>query len=48
MLTPCHEVNKLLHYGNKYSRLFAKGECFIRKVKVIKAHQESIKKIEPK
>ena len=29
MLNPCHEVNKLLHYGNKHSRLFNKGERFI-------------------
>ena len=28
MLNHCHEVNKLLHYGNKHSRLFNKGECF--------------------
>ena len=50
MLIPCHEENKLLHYGNKHSRLFNKGECFIRKLEVIpfKAHQESITKIEPK
>ena len=32
MLNPCHEVNKLLVYGNKHSRLFNKGECFIRKL----------------
>ena len=32
MLNPCNEVNKLQHYGNKYSRLFNKGECFIRKL----------------
>ena len=32
MLNPCHEVNKLLHYGNKHSRLFNNGECFIRKL----------------
>ena len=32
MLNPCHEVNKLLYYGNKHLRLFNKGECFIRKL----------------
>ena len=32
MLNPCHEVNKLLHYGYKHSRLFHKGEYFIRKL----------------
>ena len=32
MLNPCHEVNKLLNYGNKYSRLFNKGEFFIQKL----------------
>ena len=50
MLNPCHEVNKLLHYGNKHSRLFNKGECFIRKLEVIpfKHIKKVLQKIEPK
>ena len=29
MLSPCHDVNKLLNYWKKYSRLFNKEECVI-------------------
>ena len=34
MLNPCHEVTKLLHYGNKHSRLFNKENVLFRNFKL--------------
>ena len=47
MLNPCHEVNKLLHYGNKHQGSSIKENVFYLETQVIpfKAHQESIKNI---
>ena len=46
MLNSCHEVNKLLHYGNKHSRLFNKENVSLGNFKCF--FLKHIKKREPK